>query len=68
MKTEEYHLAKISDIIFTYKILDNNNLESKVITPNNYLLRRKKLNNGENTLEFSKFGGFKLPNTMDFTT
>ena len=66
LKTEEYHLAKISDIIFVYKILDSNNLESKIITPKS-LLKHNKINKEEKNLDFTKFGGFNLPNTMDFT-
>jgi hypothetical protein len=67
LKTEEYHLAKISDIILTYKLIDSSELESKIINPNNYLHRRFKRENIENNLNFTKFGGFNLPNTMDFS-
>lgn len=77
LKTEDYYLAAISEITFTYKIVDE--------TTNNYYELPSKLLRAEDKVKSiteSKgherlnklnplcvaFGGFNLPLTMDFTT
>lgn len=63
LREEDYYLAKITDIIFTYKII-NINLPTKI-------LKKKDLNKINNTSNkkdnLPVFSGFKLPNTMDLT-
>jgi DNA polymerase type B, organellar and viral len=60
IKSEEYFLEKVSDIIFTYKILP---LESDINT--------SKMNKHYNIISESRgkttFFGYNLPNTMDFS-
>lgn len=84
LKSEDYYLAQISDIIFTYKILTTSNLETKILKindngePYNY-----SYNNSEPTQELEpvknlqrtptknnkmSFGVFNIPATMDIET
>lgn len=83
LKTEDYYLAAISEITFTYKIVDATRM---LETTNNYselpskFLRAEdkvksitesngqKINNPNNLNHLcAAFGGFNLPLTMDFT-
>lgn len=71
LKTDEYHLGEISEIIFTYKIVDLSlmnysikNLKTNIIKPE----LQVKGNISSNAGNKFKFGGFNLPSTMDFTT
>lgn len=62
LRSEDYYLAQYSDIIFTYKLLDvNENNQSqmkvKLIKADERTKNKKKV---------LKFGGFHIPNTMDF--
>jgi len=70
LRSEDYYLAGVSDIIFTYKLVDNNVFlpygESKILKTNyskpiKYISSKKDSSN-------TKFGGFKLPHSMDITT
>lgn len=75
LKTEDYYLAAISEITFTYKIVDKttnnyNELPSKLLRVEDKVknIIDAKGNKISNNLNYFKFGGFNLPLTMDFTT
>lgn len=65
LRSEEYFLAPHSDIVFTYKLIDSNNLETKILTPEKLNKNQKQLTD---SLGYTTFGGYNLPNNMDFTT
>lgn len=65
LKSEEYYIASYSDIIFTYKIVDSKNLETKILTAEKINKIKKQLRDNNS---ITRFGGYSLPNTMDFTT
>jgi len=75
LKTEDYYLAAISEITFTYKIVESNNyseLASKLLRVEDKVksiidAKGNKASNNLNNL-CAAFGGFNLPLTMDFTT
>jgi len=63
IKAEEYYLAPHSHIIFTYNLLTDINITTKIDDSN--ILKNK---DKTNKIETFRFAGYNLPNTMDFTT
>lgn len=62
LKSEEYYISPYTHIIFQYKFLDKNTdikLNKKIDGLNNFDQEKKE--------DFIKFGGYNLPQTMDFT-
>jgi hypothetical protein len=83
LKTEDSYLAEISEITFTYKIVDTPTQAQAQETTNDYSELPSKLLRAEdkvksfteskgnkilNNFNHFKFGGFNLPLTMDFTS
>lgn len=64
LKSEEYYVAAYSDIIFTYKVVDIHNLETKILSPEKI---KAEQSNKLLIESVTRFGGYNLPNTMDFT-
>ena len=62
LKDEEYYLAPYSEIIFTYSLISDINVQTKIDDSNISKIKGKKEN-----IETMRFGGYNLPNTMDFT-
>lgn len=61
LRSEDYYLSPLASIIFNYKIIYSKQ-------PTKLLTVKSKINISKRvTTESAKFGGFKLPNTMDFT-
>lgn len=59
LRTEDYFLNEISDMVIYYKIVDTS-LETKLLKP-------KSRSNFNEDIKIRKFGGYSLPTTMDFT-
>jgi len=63
IKAEEYYLASHSHIIFTYNLLTDINITTKIDDSN--ILKNK---DKTNKIETFRFAGYNLPNTMDFSS
>lgn len=61
LKTDDYYLAQISDIVFTYKLVENSKVTTKIT--------RKTKTTKEIFINDTglKFSGYNLPTTMDIT-
>jgi hypothetical protein len=66
LKSEDYYLAEVNEIIFTYKIVDqlsnNVNLKTKILPS----IKHPSFPNPQQNI--IKFGGYNLPTSMDIST
>lgn len=67
LRTDDYFITEYSDIIFTYKIIDDSNLTTKILTPRELNRLKGQSENKTSINPRMTFGGYSLPNTMDFT-
>lgn len=67
LRSEEYFLAQFSDIIYTYKLINQSNVDEAGSIPNLKTKFIKPDNLNLDRIDTLKFGGYNLPNTMDLT-
>jgi hypothetical protein len=69
LKTDDYYVAQISDIIYTYKLVNTKSspLKSKLILPDKFTVNKEGDFDGMKKDNLS-FGGYNLPNSMNIST